>query len=87
MYKNWASKLHRSDSSGIEGGEEKKLGEVVIEREIFLTVSEPKTTFVAADDAWARQSQSGIPGTAVVFYFNPTVIVLHLSLLPPAPTL
>lgn len=63
------------------------MGEVVIKREIFLMVSEPKATFVAADDAWARQSQSGIPGTAVVFYFKPAVMVLHLSLLPLAPTL
>lgn len=62
------------------------MGEVVIKRAYFLMVTEPKTTFVAADDTWTRQSQSGILGTAVIFYFNPAVRVLHLSLFLPAPT-
>lgn len=65
------STLHRNNSSGIGGGGEKKLSEAVIKREFFLMVSEPKTTFVAADNTWARQSQTGILGTAVIFYFNP----------------
>lgn len=65
-------------------GEEKKLGEVVIKREFFLIVSEPKTAFVAADDTWDRQSQSGILRTAAIFYFNPAVRVLGLSLFLPA---